>query len=275
MDAQEPCELVVVDDGSDDPDTLAVLDELRSAGRRVLRQRQSGPGGARMNAVRATSAPYVFALDSDDLLPPGALTALADTLDASPGAALAWGEVESFGAVAGPGHSPRTLDPWLITYVDEFVGTGLIRREALLRAGGWRPGGSFENWDLLMGLCEQRASGVRVDQPILRYRIGEARRLGQMQESFEEIYSELRHHHQSLFASRRKTWRSSSAPWRSRLLFPLIERLPFVSMYTRYRIAHVVHRPSTLGRAARRWLGRIRGVSAGGGPSGWRPPSGT
>ena len=30
--AQEPCELVVVDDGSTDPHTLRVLDELAEAG---------------------------------------------------------------------------------------------------------------------------------------------------------------------------------------------------------------------------------------------------
>jgi glycosyltransferase involved in cell wall biosynthesis len=38
IDEPEPIELVVVDDGSTDPDTLAVLTELAAAGTRVVHQ---------------------------------------------------------------------------------------------------------------------------------------------------------------------------------------------------------------------------------------------
>ncbi|MFN8159851.1 MAG: glycosyltransferase family A protein [Solirubrobacterales bacterium] len=252
--AQEPCETVIVDDGSDEPETLAVLDGLENEGVRVIRQVRSGPGAARMRGVEESTAPYVFALDSDDLLPAGALVVLADALDANPAAAIAWGRVEPFGAASGPRPVPESLDPWLITYVDEFIGTGLIRREELLGVGGWRRGGSFENWDLLMALCERGARGVGVDRPMLLYRVRPNSRLREMEAAFEQIYEELRQRHEPLFARRRQAWRRSPAPLRSRLLFPAIDRLPVLSAHTRHRIAYVVHRPSALGRGIRRWL---------------------
>src|ERR1043166_895150 len=79
---QEEHELVVVDDGSTDPDTLTVLAELERNGVQVVRRPNGGLSAARMSGVEATSAPYVMPLDADDALAPGALRALADALDA-------------------------------------------------------------------------------------------------------------------------------------------------------------------------------------------------
>ncbi|MGH3995429.1 MAG: glycosyltransferase family 2 protein, partial [Pseudonocardiaceae bacterium] len=94
---QEPCELVVVDDGSQAPETLRILEELESAGVTVVRQENRGVSAARMKGVAVTSAPYVFPLDADDTLVPGALTSLADVLDARPDLAAVWGFTEVFG----------------------------------------------------------------------------------------------------------------------------------------------------------------------------------
>src|SRR5688572_26595329 len=71
---QEPVEVVVVDDGSTDPEGLAALDTLRAEGVRVVRQENQGLSAARMTGVRHTTAPFIFALDSDDVLAPGSLS---------------------------------------------------------------------------------------------------------------------------------------------------------------------------------------------------------
>jgi glycosyltransferase involved in cell wall biosynthesis len=115
LEAEEPHELVVVDDGSTDPDTLRLLDELRTGGVRVIRQENAGPGAARMAGVGATSAPYVFPLDADDVLESGALAALADALDRHPEASAAWGDEPTFGRIEVDVRTPDHLDPWLVT----------------------------------------------------------------------------------------------------------------------------------------------------------------
>src|SRR5436305_7745211 len=84
----EPEESVVVDDDSTDPATASALDDLRAEGVTVLRQDNAGLPAARNAGLAATSAPYVFPLDADDLAEPDALPALADALDADPEAAV-------------------------------------------------------------------------------------------------------------------------------------------------------------------------------------------
>src|SRR5438132_6777772 len=60
IDGEEPTEVVVVDDGSDDPATLRLLDSLEQAGIRVLHQHNAGPAAARMAGVAVSQAPTSF-----------------------------------------------------------------------------------------------------------------------------------------------------------------------------------------------------------------------
>ena len=83
----EPVEIVVVDDASPDPETREALASLERAGVRVLRHDDNrGVGITRTAAFEASSAPYVYPLDADDLALPGVLARMADRLDADPGA---------------------------------------------------------------------------------------------------------------------------------------------------------------------------------------------
>src|SRR5260221_9786491 len=110
--AQEPSELLVVDDGSTDVATLDLMAELEREGIRVLHQENQGLPKARMAGVAATTAPYVFPLDADDVVLPGALTTLADALDADPGAVAAWGDTWFFGDVEVTVRSAAPIHPW-------------------------------------------------------------------------------------------------------------------------------------------------------------------
>ena len=242
IDEPEPIELVVVNDGSDDPETLAVLAELEADGARVVHQENRGLAAARMAGVAATCAPYVSALDADDLEAPGALTALADRLDADPGAAVAWGDVQNFGDNAVLRRLGRTLDPWLITYVNELPADALVRREALVDAGGWELKGGYEDWDLWMALAERGHRGIRVPVVTGWYRVRSTRMLAETQKRHGDQIELLRSRHPRLFDERASNRRRSPAPLRCKLLFPLIDRLP-LGDYTKQRLFRLVNRP--------------------------------
>lgn len=247
---QEPHELVVVDDGSRDPETLGVMERLRHAGVHVLRQENAGLSAARMAGVAATSAPYVLPLDADDALEPGAVTALADALDRDAGAALAWGDVTIFGDFEYRLAPRRVLDPWWITFANGVPVTSMIRRDALLDAGGWSMGSGYEDWDLWMSLAERGRRGIYIAQPVQRYRRHGVRMLGETIARRDERLAQLRLRHPDLFARRSRTWRSSQAPWRSRLLLPLVHRLP-LSTANRHRLTLLVDHPVEVARLRR------------------------
>jgi len=245
IEGEEETELVVVDDGSDDPATLRLLDSLEQAGIRVLHQHNAGPAAARMAGVAVSQAPYVLPLDADDLLGPGSVRALADALDANPEAGVAWGDLELFRPSGARlfDRGPDSLDPWLITYVNELPLSALFRREVLLRAGGYQLRDGYEDWDLWMALAERGVRGVRVPRLVERHREHGARRWSQDFSRHERALAVLRDRHQDLFAARGANRRRSAAPWRLRLLLPMIEAAAFLSVRNKYRLAHFVSHP--------------------------------
>jgi len=251
---QESVELVVVDDGSSDAATLRALETLRSEGVEVVRRENGGLAAARMTGVAATKAPLVFPLDADDLLLPGALTALADALEATPTAAAAWGDLEMFGRFPMAVASSDTLDPWTITFLSEIPGTSMLRRTALDDVGGWTLREGYEDWDLWLALAERGWSGVRVARPVLRVRQHQGRLNAGWLEDHGRYVAELRARHPELYARRSLTRRSSSAPLRAKLLFPVIERLTFMSARDRYRLTRLVNHPLRMLRGRRRRL---------------------
>lgn len=256
--AEEPHELVVVDDGSTDDATLALLGELERDGVRVVRQPNQGLARARMTGVAATSAPYVQPLDADDLLEPGALSRLADALDADPGAVAAWGDVAVFGSFDAVVASADRLDPWTIWYLDEIPGTSMLRRSALEASGGWTFGDALEDWDLWMRIAESGGRGVRVPGVVLHVRRGVERMNGLALARHGDLLDELRLRHPRLRESLRRNRRTSDAPLRMRLLFPVVDALP-LSGWNKHRVRRLVAHP---GRVLAHRRARIAGERA-------------
>jgi glycosyltransferase involved in cell wall biosynthesis len=219
-------ELVVVDDGSSDPATLAVFATLESEGIRVVHRPNGGLGAARMSGVEATSEEYVFCLDADDRLVSGALAELAASLDEDPSLALCWGDYQRFGERSWRQRTAPSLDPWQLTYQNDIPASVLLRRAALSDGLGWELRGGYEDWDLLMGLAERGARGRRVDTVAYEYRQHGVRMLGDSATRHGDIYALLRRRHPSLFAQRRRAWRSADAPLSLRLALPAIFALP-------------------------------------------------
>jgi|CZKG01.1.fsa_nt_gi glycosyltransferase involved in cell wall biosynthesis len=219
-------ELVVVDDGSTDASTLDVFHALEDEGVRVVHRDNGGLGAARMTGVRATGSEYIFCLDADDRLRPGALGALAAALDDDPGLALAWGDYLLFGERSWRQETAPSLDPWQISYQNDIPASVLVRRSALLPSGGWELRGGYEDWDMLMGLAERGERGLRVPIVVYEYRQHGPRMLSESAARHGEIYALLRGRHPGLFASRREAWRRSDAPWTLKLALPAIFALP-------------------------------------------------
>jgi glycosyltransferase involved in cell wall biosynthesis len=243
LEGQEPHELVVVDDGSSDPATLAVLEQVERDGVQVVRRPNGGLSAARMTGVEATSAPYVMPLDADDALAPGALASLADALDADADAVMAWGDIEVWGEFEARLAAGRRLDPWQIAYLNTLPVASMVRRSALLEVGGWQLRHGYEDWDVWMAFAERGWSGAYVPTTVLRYR----RRGGRMLEGciprHAELYAELRSRHPRLFRARRRNWLGSRAPLSARLLYPAISVLP-LSDFDKSRLFQLANAPA-------------------------------
>jgi glycosyltransferase involved in cell wall biosynthesis len=218
----EPVELVVVDDGSTDPASLAELERVREAGVRVIARANGGPGAARMTGVEATAAPYVFPLDADDLLEPGALTALADVLERRPEAGFAWGDYLLFGDQQGTYRAPSAFLPWSLTYVNQYPICSLLRRSALLEVGGY-PDRGYEDWSLWLKFAERGYDGAHAGRVVYRRRLHGSGRAGpDDRRRHEALYTRLLERHPGVFAARAVLRRRERPALWKRAAYPLL-----------------------------------------------------
>jgi hypothetical protein len=208
---QEPVEVVVVDDGSSDAGTRTVLDALAARGVRVEHRENGGLAAARATGLAVTSAPFVYPLDADDLLEPGALATMADALERRSETGFAWGDYDLFGDHEGHYRSPERWLPWTLTYVNPYPVCSLFRRDLLERAGDWRGADGaklvgaqgYEDWDLWLRLVGLGAEGVRVDRTVYRRRLhGSGRLLARARQQHQDLYAELQERNAEVFARR-------------------------------------------------------------------------
>jgi GT2 family glycosyltransferase len=136
-----------------------------------------------------------------------------------------------------------SLDPWLLTYTNCVPGTGcLVRRSALIEAGGWQLRDGWEDWDLWLALTERGWKGVYVPRVAFHYRRDEEGRHMESLEEAEPNYADLRRRHERLFTSRDINRRASVAPRAVKLAVPIIEELPGLSRLRRIQLCELVTR---------------------------------
>lgn len=255
-------ERVVVDDGSTNPGTGSVLDDLEQQGFRVIRQTNKGPSAALMAGVAETSAPFVFRLDADDLLEPGAIKALADALDANPTAAAAWGDLQTFGLTSLRVPSNPVLDPWHVTFTNQLPSCSMFRRSALLDVGGWQFRGGIDDWDLWMSLAERGYSGVYVPRVVYRYRREREGLFADARSRYETDYDELRRQrHRELFSARARNRRRSPAPFVLKALLPTVDRLPLVPRLQKVWLSQLLTHLSWNGGPRVTWRILLEGIA--------------
>jgi glycosyltransferase involved in cell wall biosynthesis len=164
-------EIVIVDDGSHDAETLHKLSALDRFAR-VIRQQNAGPSAARNAGIRAARADILFMLDCDDTIEPDYLAATVPLLQASPpDVGMVFSDVRLAGAESG--ISTRYFNRFDLLFTNTLSAGLVMRREAWRAAGGYdeamRDG--YEDWDFSLRLARAGYRGRRVARPLYVYRI--------------------------------------------------------------------------------------------------------
>ena len=196
-----PPQIVVVDDGSTDVETIGVLDGL--AGHvHLVRTTNHGPSSARNIGAQCADTRFLLTLDADDKLAPGALNALRGPLEEDARLGFVYGRTRFFGDLTAELPLPP-YDPYKLLYRSLVSATSLIRREAFDGVGGFDPDvPGYEDWDLYLSLLEHGWEGRRVDVVTLLYRRHGASIHGGDRRRYRRRYRALRRKHASLYRRR-------------------------------------------------------------------------
>lgn len=172
-----PEEIVVVDDGSTDPQTLSALEALATLpGLKVIRQANRGVGAARNAGIAATLARWILPLDADDLLAPTFIQRTLAAAAREPELAYVTTLVRYFEQELSTGLKGGWI-PWglerdvLPALNVASTCTALLRREVLAAVGGFDEQGRYEDWDLFCALAERGHQGGVVPEFLFHYRM--------------------------------------------------------------------------------------------------------
>jgi glycosyltransferase involved in cell wall biosynthesis len=168
-------QIVVVDDGSEDPETLAALARLDDDPEvQVLRQGQNrGPSAARNRGLAALDTAYFLPIDADDMLLPEALERLVAQLEDAPeDIGFVYPNLLHVGNQSDYVCSPA-YNLWLLMQQNYcpapalfdgrlFDGTGVGYPEEIVVG--------HEDWDLVLELAEREIRGVPAEEPTFLYR---------------------------------------------------------------------------------------------------------
>ena len=140
-------EWIIVDDGSTDPEDLALLEEIRKEDPRIriLHKENGGISSARNHGIRNAVTELILPLDDDDLLEPTFVEYCWWMLEKNPGAA--WAYTDSVGFQGQEYLWHKKFDPEEMKRENLLTATALIRREALESIGLYREGTKHYNED--------------------------------------------------------------------------------------------------------------------------------
>lgn len=210
-------EIVIVDDGSTDPQTVSKLAALEGRAR-VIRQDNRGPSAARNAGVRAARADILFMLDCDDTIEPSFLAETVAVLRAAPrDVGMVFTDLRLTGAEVG--IVPRYFNRFDLLFTNTLSSGLVLRKEAFLAVGGYdesmREG--YEDWDFSLRLAAAGYRGIEVEKTLYVYRIAggaEGSRSGGVERGrlYGRLWRSIRRKHAALYrpGTMLRLWRESA-----------------------------------------------------------------
>jgi len=170
-------EIIIVDDGSTD-DTRDVAASLAAGypghGITVIGQENQGAAAARNNGIAAGKGEYIVSLDADDMLKPTFLEKTVGLLEKNPSVGIAYTSMELCGDVDGLSSTIVTCEEYDFTTLAErniLPSCNLFRREAWIKAGGYKRLIGAEDWELWISMGEAGYYGKLVPEPLFLHRL--------------------------------------------------------------------------------------------------------
>lgn len=167
-------EIIVVDDGSTDAETLSILDEIDNPVIKILRTANGGLAMARNRGIAASTGDIILPLDADDLIAPTYLEKGVSVFAGNPDVGVVYSMADKFGAVNELWQLPE-FSPALLLKENMVFCSAMFRRDLWAMSGGYNINMKYgwEDWDFWLSLCELGIHFVRIPEILFHYRVRE------------------------------------------------------------------------------------------------------
>lgn len=207
----KPIELIIADDGSDDPNTLQVLEKLKGDGVcRLIHTQHSGPSGARNACIRQASGKYILPLDADDLIDVTYVEKAVRAIEETPERGVVYCYADLFGEESGRWNLPDYSFNAMLRDNVVFI-TSLFYREDWERTGGFNENmkHGMEDYDFWIGLMEIGREIYQIPEVLFHYRIKKKSRTTNLMSSdllLKEMYNNIYDNHPEFYKKHQETY---------------------------------------------------------------------
>ncbi|HEY2843827.1 MAG TPA: glycosyltransferase, partial [Bryobacteraceae bacterium] len=164
-------EVIVVNDGTNLPESLALLKDVAGQASLYLEQSNRGLAAARNTGFRAAKGSFVLPLDADDLIQPTYVAECLAALKKDEAAAFVYTDYQVFGTKKYSEH-PGEYNLYRLLDRNYFTYASLIRKPVWEAAGGYddsmRLG--YEDWEFWLRLGSRGCYGCRLPRILFHYR---------------------------------------------------------------------------------------------------------
>jgi glycosyltransferase involved in cell wall biosynthesis len=168
-------EIIIVDDGSDEIETLQILKTYKEmSGIRVLRKTNGGVSSARNAALGAAKGDYVLFLDADDYLEPHALGVMVAAAESS-GAVFVgagWNAVDESGRIMHTTAPKALSEDYYVAVATTGMAMGgvLTKRRVDIRFNDTTPWEAWEADEYFLDYLSRGEKAVFVDDIVVNRR---------------------------------------------------------------------------------------------------------
>ncbi|MGB9754583.1 glycosyltransferase [Roseiflexus castenholzii] len=170
-----PLDIVIVDDGSDDPASVAALEQVGQMHPdlvRIVRCERGGLARARNRGAQAARGEFLAFVDADDLVEPSFFARAIDVLQRYDNVSFVYSWVRFFGESDACWPTWNVEFPYLLAHnmLTAFV---VVRRSDFLAWGQNDPslGDALEDYDAWISMVEHGRPGVSLPDLLVRYRL--------------------------------------------------------------------------------------------------------
>jgi len=191
-------EIVIVDDGSNDPLTLKVLDALNDV--ILIRQVNSGLPAARNAGFRAASGNCVLPLDADDWIDAETITVMIRALQANGYSGYIYCDVCLEGE--GDGILQKPYNYFQQLFINQIPYCILMPKHIWESIGGYDETmcHGYEDWEFNIRLGWRGYHGLRVSQPLFHYRVSSSGMLiSKSNHLHGKLWSEIQSRHTQIY----------------------------------------------------------------------------
>lgn len=210
-------EIIVVDDGSTDPATVALVEQLCLAtDLRIVQQANTGLPSARNAGIAVARGEFICCLDADDLLAPTYLECMISQLLTDRSAGFAYSHVRLFGDLDEIWETHDfDIDEALVTNCTAV--SAVFRRDDWAEIGGYATEmrGGYEDWEFWIRLACLGRRGRAVPQALFLHRRHGRTMTHQARERSRELRARIHARNEHVFSCatlRRRLLRLAAPP---------------------------------------------------------------